>query len=100
MTKYDEFIQAYQKAYPNVRKQLQYEQAIKIWQDLKAKPEDFDERFRAKMTELKVLRMKNNSQSMKSFTQTKLNFGRAMPALAQTNPEMKISTPCSRKKIR
>jgi len=93
MTKYDEFIQAYQKAYPNVRKQLQYEQAIKIWQDLKAKPEDFDERFRAKMTELKVLRMKNNSQSMKSFTQTKLNFGRAMPALAQTNPEIKISTP-------
>ena len=76
MTKYEEFLEAYKNAYPYVRKQLQYEQAQKLWKSLKSEPEKFEEKLREKMSEMKVLHKKNSTQNLKFFTQSKLNFGR------------------------
>ena len=84
MTRYDEFIDAYRKAYPLISKKSQYEKAIKIWKDLKSEPESFEENLKKKMSELKVLRVQNNSQNLKTFSQTKLNFGRASVSQVKT----------------
>ena len=90
MTKYDDFIEAYRLAYPHIRKKLQYEQAIELWNDLKTNPDNFDERFKKKMTDLKFLRAQNNSQSLKSFTQSKLNFGKVPEAQINNKPDKKL----------
>ena len=90
MTKYDDFIEAYRLAYPHIRKKLQYDQAIELWNDLKTNLDNFDERFKKKMTELKFLRAQNNSQSLKSFTQSKLNFGKVPEAQINNKPDKKL----------
>ena len=77
MGKYHEFLEAYQKAYPLVRKQLMYEQANKLWKDLKLDSHLWEEKYKMKMSELKLLAIKNHGQNLKSFTQTKLSFGKA-----------------------
>jgi hypothetical protein len=59
MTKYGESIEAYKKAVPHIRKKLQYEQANKIWNDLKQKPEEFDQQFRENMQEFKLMEAGN-----------------------------------------
>ena len=73
MTKYNDFIDAYRKAYPMMNPKAQYDRANTIWKDLKSNPGEFDVKFAKKMAELKLLRIQNNSQSLKSFT---LNFGK------------------------
>ena len=76
MGKYQDFIEAYRKAYCHVRKQLLYEQANKLWKDLKLDPHLWEEKYKMKMRELKLLSLKNEGQSLKSFTQSKLSFGK------------------------
>ena len=78
MTKYGEFIEAYKKAFPLVRKKLQYEQANKIWSALKKlKPDEFEQQFKEKMSEFKLLTAGNCLKNMKTFTQSRLSFGKA-----------------------
>ena len=98
MTQYSQFIEAYRLAYPQIRKQLQYEQANKVWQDLKMKPEEFEKKFCEKMAELKVLRAKNNSQSLKTLTQAKLNFGRATAAPVQASSSVQAQVQKNQRK--
>ena len=45
MTKYEDFIDAYRSANPQVSKKVQYEQAIKIWKELKKDPASFEEKI-------------------------------------------------------
>ena len=75
MGNYTDFIEAYKKAYPHIRKKLQYEQANKLWGVLKMKPEEFEQRFHEKMSELKVLETQRLGKNLKMFTQSKLSFG-------------------------
>ena len=78
MTKYGEFIEAYKKAFPLVRKKLQYEQANKIWSALKKlKPDEFEQQFKEKMSEFKLLTAGNCLKNLKTFTQSRLSFGKA-----------------------
>ena len=96
MTKYDEFIEAYRKAYPHVRKKLQYDQAIELWKTLKSNPDEFEERYKKKMSELKLLQIENHGHTLKSFSQPKLNFGKvnvvaAKPVL-QNPPEIAVAS--------
>ena len=76
MTKYIDFVEAYRKAYPQMNTKMQWEKANELWRDLKSTPENFEEKYKKKMSELKYLRAKNNSQSLKTFTQATINFGR------------------------
>ena len=87
MTKYDDFIEAYRLAYPHIWKKLQYDQAIELWNNMKTNPDNFDERFKKQMIELQCLRTQNNSQSLKSFTQSKLNFGKVPEAQINNKPD-------------
>ena len=87
MTKYGEFIEAYKKAVPHIRKKLQYEQANKIWNDLKKKPDEFDQQFNEKMQEFKLMEAGNCLKNLKSFRQSRLNFGKAVPATAGKDRE-------------
>ena len=77
MGKYHDFLEAYQKAYPHVRRQLMYEQANKLWKDLKLDPHLWEEKYKMKMNELKLLAIKNQGQNLKCFTQPKLSFAKA-----------------------
>ena len=77
MGQYHDFLEIYRKAYPLVRKQLMYEQANKLWKDLKLDPQLWEGKYKMKMSELKLLAIKNQGQNLKSFTQTKLSFGKA-----------------------
>ena len=74
MTKYDDFIEAYRLAYPHIRKKLQYEQAIELWNDLKTNPDNFDERFKKQMIELKFLRTQNLQPKPEKFYSVKVEF--------------------------
>ena len=85
MSKYGEFIEAYKKAVPNIRKKLQYEQANQIWNDLKKKP-DFDQQFCEKMQEFKLMEAGNSLKNLKSFQQSRLNFGK-VKVPAETAPK-------------
>ena len=82
MGNYTEFIEAYKKAYPHIRKKLQYEQANKLWGVLKMKPEEFEQRFHEKMSELKVLETQRLGKNLKMFTQSKLSFGNVKPKVS------------------
>ena len=82
MGNYGDFIEAYKKAYPHTRKKLQYEQANKLWGVLKMKPEEFEQRFHEKMSELKLLETQNLGKNMKIFTQSKLSFGNVKPKVS------------------
>ena len=91
MTKYGEFIEAYKKAVPHIRKKLQYEQGNKIWNDLKKnwkKPEEFDQQFREKMQEFKLMEAGCNLKNLKTFQQSRLNFGK-VKVPAETAPAPK-----------
>ena len=78
MSKYGEFIEAYKKAFPHVSKKLQYEQANKIWSALKKlKPDEFEQQFNEKMSEFKLLTAGNCLKNLKSFSQSRLSFGKA-----------------------
>ena len=77
MGKYHDFLEAYKKAYPLVRKQLLYEQANKLWKDLKLDSHLWEEKYKMKMNELKLLGIKNQGQNLKCFSQTKLSFAKA-----------------------
>ena len=62
MGKYNDFMEAYQKAYAHVRKQLMYENANKLWKDLKLDKHLFEEKYKMKMNELKLLAIKNQDK--------------------------------------
>ena len=84
MGKYHDFLEAYQKAYAHVRRQLLFEQANKLWKDLKLDPHLWEEKYKMKMNELKLLAIKNQGQNLKCFTQTKLSFAKAKPSATVT----------------
>ena len=77
MGKYHDFLEAYQKAYAHVRRQLLFEQANKLWKDLKLDPHLWEEKYKMKMNELKLLAIKNHGENLKCFSQTKLSFAKA-----------------------
>ena len=54
-----------------------YEQANKLWKDLKLDSHLFEEKYKMKMNELKLLSIQNRGQNLKTFTQPKLSFGKA-----------------------
>ena len=77
MGKYHDFLEAYQKAYAHVTRQLMYKQANKLWKDLKLDPHLWEGKYKMKMNELKLLAIKNQGQNLKCFSQTKLSFAKA-----------------------
>ena len=77
MGKYNEFLAHFPK-------KRQYEQANREWNILTKEPLKFDEKFKEKMTELKVLQIDAKGKNFKSFSQTKLNFDRATESTIQS----------------
>ena len=61
MGQYRNFIEAYQKAYAHVTRQLMYKQANKLWKDLKLDPHLWEGKYKMKMNKLKLLAIKNGS---------------------------------------
>ena len=85
MGKYHDFLEAYQKAYAHVRRQLLFEQANKLWKDLKLDPHLWEEKYKMKMNELKLLAIKNHGENLKYFSQTKLSFAKATTTVTHTD---------------
>ena len=86
MGKYDDFMEAYKKAYAHVRKQLLYENANKLWKDLKLDKHLWEGKYKMKMNELKLLAIKNQEKSMNNFTQPKLSFSKEKLAPKKDSP--------------
>ena len=76
----DDFMEAYKKAYAHVRKQLMYENANKLWKDLKLDKHLWEEKYKMKLNELKLLSIKTQEKSLNNFTQPKLSFSNAKAA--------------------
>ena len=74
MGQYRDFIEAYQKAYPHVRRQLMYEQANKLWKDLKLDPHLWEGKYKMKMNKLKLLAIKNGSPDISPNTSGSATF--------------------------
>ena len=58
MGKYHDFLEAYRKAYAEIPKKRQYEQANEKWASLRKEPEKFEESF--KKTDEELLRIRPN----------------------------------------
>ena len=66
-----------------------YEKANKLWNDMKLDKHLFEEKYKMKMNELKLLAIKNQGQSLKGFTQPKLSFSKAPK---KDSPESQVPT--------
>ena len=84
MGKYNDFLEAYRKAYPEIMKNRQYEQANKEWNVLKKDPK-FDEKFKEKMTELKSRQYQIKGKNIKLYTQAKLTFVKSKAPVQDSN---------------
>ena len=90
MTKYEDFIDAYRSANPQVSKKVQYEQAIKIWKELKKDPASFEEKIEEENGWVKTTKGQKYMPWIENFQSIKIEFWKKQSAWNKSDTENSI----------